>query len=97
VIAARIAISVIMFVASILGASYLIGTRAASVLGNLWKVALACATMAVLVPMLRHELVVLELNDFVQLAVLAAFGVATYVSTLFALGVRTKDYLVAAG
>jgi O-antigen/teichoic acid export membrane protein len=97
VIAARIAISIIMFIASLWGAAYLVGTAVASELGNLWKIALACAIMAVLVPVLRHGLVMVDLNAYIQLPVLAAFGAAAYVGTLFALGVRARDYLVAAG
>jgi O-antigen/teichoic acid export membrane protein len=90
VIVARLAMSLIMFIASLLAAQYLIGARATSELINLWKVAAACATMALLVMMMRHELHGRGLNAVVELVLTAAVGVAVYVGTLAALGVRLE-------
>jgi O-antigen/teichoic acid export membrane protein len=95
VIAARVVMSLIMFVFSLLAAQYLIGTRVASELRNLWKVGAACAAMAVLVLILRHELAGNGLNEVIELALTAAFGAVVYVGALFVLGVRLKDYFEA--
>jgi O-antigen/teichoic acid export membrane protein len=93
VIASRGAISVIMFIFSLLTARYLIGIRVASEIGNLCKVAAACAAMALLVFILRRELAGTDLNVFIKLSVAAAFGAAVYVGALLLLGVRFNDYL----
>jgi O-antigen/teichoic acid export membrane protein len=90
VIVARLAMSLIMFIASLLAAQYLIGARATSELIKLWKVAAACATMALLVMMMRHELHGRGLNAVVELVLTAAVGMAVYVGTLAALGVRLE-------
>jgi O-antigen/teichoic acid export membrane protein len=90
VIAARVAVSLIMFVLSLLTARHLIGVRVASVMGNLWKVGAACAAMALSVLMLRYGLAGRGLNTFIELGVTAGFGVAVYVGALSALGVRFK-------
>jgi O-antigen/teichoic acid export membrane protein len=92
VIAARVAMSVIMFILSLLSARYLIGIRVASELGNLWKVGVACAAMAFLVLILRHELAGRDLNAFIELSLTAAFGAGVYIGALFVLGVRFKGY-----
>jgi PST family polysaccharide transporter len=93
VVAARVAMSLLMFILSLLAARYLIGTRVASEVRNLWQVGAACAAMASLVLILRHELAGNHLNDIIELALTAAFGAVVYVGTLFALGVRFKGYL----
>jgi PST family polysaccharide transporter len=93
VVVARLAMSLIWFVLSLLTARYLIGTKLASEIGNLWKVAAACSAMAVLVLMLRHQLAGAELNLTIELIVTAAFGAVVYAATLFALGVRFKNFL----
>lgn len=90
VIAARGAVSLIMFVLSLLAARYLVGIKAASEVANLWKVAAACCVMAILVLVLRHELAGKDLNMVVELLLTAAFGAAVYIGALFALGVRFK-------
>jgi PST family polysaccharide transporter len=90
VIAARVAVSLIMFVLSLLTARHLIGVRIASVLGNLWKVGAACAAMALSVLLLRYGLAGRDLNTFIELGVIAGFGVVAYVGALSALGVRFK-------
>lgn len=93
VVAARVAMSLLMFILSLLAARYLIGTRVASEVRNLWQVGAACAAMAFLVLTLRHALAGNHLNDIIELALTAAFGAVVYVGTLFALGVRLKGYL----
>jgi PST family polysaccharide transporter len=97
VIVARLAMSLIMFVASLIAAQYLIGARVASELIGLWKVAAACAAMAVLVMMMRHELYGRDLNAVVELVLTAALGVVVYLGTLSALGVRLEGRREAAG
>jgi len=89
--------SLIMFVASLIAAQYLIGARVASELIGLWKVAAACAAMAVLVMMMRHELYGRDLNAVVELVLTAALGVVVYLGTLSALGVRLEGRREAAG
>jgi len=95
VIAARVAMSLIMFILSLLAARYLIDAKVASGVGNLWKVAAACTAMALLVLMLRYELAGANLNAAIELAVTAGFGAAVYIGTLFALGVRFKGHFEA--
>jgi O-antigen/teichoic acid export membrane protein len=90
VIAARGAVSVIMFVLSLLTARYLIGTNVVSELGHLWKVAAACSLMAIFVLMLRHELAGKHLNVVLELGITAACGTAVYIGALFILGIRRK-------
>jgi PST family polysaccharide transporter len=92
VIAARGAVSLVMFILSLLAARHLAGINAASEVANLWKVAAACCVMAVLVLILRHGLAGKDLNMVVELLSTAAFGAAVYIGALFALGVRFKGY-----
>jgi PST family polysaccharide transporter len=93
VVAARLAMSVIWFVLSLLTARHLVGTKLTSEIGNLWKVAAACAAMAILDLILRHELAGTALNMTIELIFTAAFGGLVYVTTLFALGVRFRNFL----
>jgi O-antigen/teichoic acid export membrane protein len=93
VIAARVAMSVVVFILSMLCARHMIGATITSALINLWKVAVAGAAMAVLVLVLRHEMDGHDLNAIVELALTAVFGAAVYVATLAALGVEFKHYL----
>jgi O-antigen/teichoic acid export membrane protein len=93
VIASRGAISVIMFVFSLLTARYLIGIKVASEVGNLGKVAAACVTMALAVLTLRHEFAGTGLNVFIEFGLTSIFGAAVYAGTLLLLGVRFNDYL----
>ena len=97
VIIARVAISLIMFIVSLVAAQYLIGARVLSELIGLWKTAAACAAMAVLVLMMRHQLYGSDLNAVVELILSAALGAVVYVGTLSVLGVRFKPNLQAAG
>lgn len=93
VIAARIAVSVIMFVASIVSAGHLLGIPVASEFYNLWKIAAACAAMTVAVTALREGLSAVHISAFIQLPVVAAFGAATYFGGLLMLGMRPRDFL----
>ena len=95
VIAARGAVSLIMFILSLLAARYLAGVNAASEVANLWRVAAACSVMALLVLILRYELTGKDLNLTIELVFTAAFGGVTYVGALFALGVGFKRYFEA--
>jgi hypothetical protein len=95
VIAARGAVSLIMFILSLLAARYLTGVNAASEVANLWRVAAACSVMALLVLILRYELTGKDLNLTIELVFTAAFGGVTYVGALFALGVGFKRYFEA--
>ncbi len=97
VIVVRVAISVIMFIVSLVAAQYLIGARVLSELIGLWKVAAACAAMAALVLMMRHEFFGFNLDAVVELILTTAFGALFYVGTLFALGVRFRSDLQAVG
>jgi O-antigen/teichoic acid export membrane protein len=97
VIFARMAMSVIVFMLSILLARHMIGTTLSSALINLWQVATASAAMAVLVLVLRHEMHGRAINAIVELALTAGFGAAVYVLALSALGIRFKHYLVGLG
>jgi O-antigen/teichoic acid export membrane protein len=92
VVAARGAMSLIMFMLALLTARYLIGIDAASEARNLWRVAAACAAMALLVSTMRYELAGSHLNAVLELGISAVVGAVVYASTLFALGVRSKRY-----
>jgi O-antigen/teichoic acid export membrane protein len=96
VIVARVAVSLIMFVVSLLTARQLIGVTVSSVLGSLWKVGAASAAMVLAVLMLRTGLAGRNLNAFIELGFTASFGAAIYLGVLLALGVRFKGYLQAA-
>jgi O-antigen/teichoic acid export membrane protein len=89
-VAARGAISIIMFIVALVTARNLIGIRMAVEVGNLWKVAVSCSVMALLVLVLRHELAGRALYAIVELGVTAALGAAVYMGALFVLGVRLK-------
>jgi O-antigen/teichoic acid export membrane protein len=89
-IAARGAVSVIMFFAALLTARKLAGINMAIEVANLWKVAVSCAVMALLVLFLRHQLVGRNLNELIELGVTAAFGAMVYIGALFVLGVRLR-------
>ncbi|MFX7870776.1 hypothetical protein ABTK02_22580, partial [Acinetobacter baumannii] len=68
VIAARLVMSLIVFVMSMWSARHMIGTTLSSALMNLWQVAAASLAMATLVLLLRHQVDGRILNDIVQLA-----------------------------
>jgi PST family polysaccharide transporter len=92
VIAARVAVSLVMFVLSLLTARYLVDVTVPFVLGSLWKIGAACAAMAVTVVLLRTELPEGLLNQFIELGLTAGFGALVYLGALYALGSRPKDY-----
>jgi len=89
-VAARGAISIIMFFVALATARKLIGISMAVEVGNLWKVGVSCSVMALLVLLLRHELAGRDLNAIIELGFTAAFGAAVYIGALFVLGVRLK-------
>jgi PST family polysaccharide transporter len=93
VIAARVTMSLIMFILSMLCARHMIGTSLSAALANLWKVAVACAAMAALVVAMRHQVVGRDFNAIIELALTALFGAGVYVASLSLLGVRFKQYL----
>jgi PST family polysaccharide transporter len=97
VIAARFAVSVIMFVATILAAGYLLGMRVISEIANLWKVAAASGAMAVTVMALLHGLTMAQLSAFIQLPIVATAGATAYFGALLVLGVRPKEYFSRVG
>ena len=89
-VAARGAASVIMFFAALLTARKLAGINMAIEVANLWKVAVSCAAMALLVLFLRHQLVGRNLNVLIELGVTTAFGAMVYIGALFVLGVSLR-------
>ena len=91
VIAARGAMSIIMFFVVLATARKLTGLSIAVQVGNLWKVAVSCLVMALLVLLLRHELAQGGFNSIMELGLTSAFGAAVYAGALFALGVRLKE------
>jgi O-antigen/teichoic acid export membrane protein len=96
-IAARVAMSLIMFVVSLIAAQYLIGARMLSALIGLWRTAAACAAMATLVPLMRHEVQGIGHNAIVELILSAGFGAMVYAGALSVLGVRLRPSLQAVG
>jgi O-antigen/teichoic acid export membrane protein len=89
-VAARGAVSVIMFFAALLTARKLAGINMAFEVANQWRVAVSCAAMALLVLLLRHQLDGSNLNGLVELGITAAFGAMVYIGALYALGVRLR-------
>jgi O-antigen/teichoic acid export membrane protein len=87
VIAARGAISLLMFAATVLSLKSLAGLSIATQIRNLWQIGVACCAMALSVLLLRRYLDALP-NVPGELACTAAFGALAYVGTLFALGMR---------
>jgi PST family polysaccharide transporter len=93
VAAADVAMAMIMFAASMICVRLMIDIDISSQAINLWKVAAAAITMAVLVFSARAGLHDRNLNAFLELALTATFGGIVYAVTLFALGIRPKDFL----
>jgi PST family polysaccharide transporter len=89
-VAARGAVSVIMFLAALLTARKVAGINMAFEVANQWRVAVSCAAMAILVLFLRHQLDGSNLSGLIELCTTAAFGVIVYISGLFVLGVRLR-------
>ncbi len=92
VIAARGAVSLILFVLSLLAARHLIGAKVASEVGQFWKIAAACSLMALFVLLLQHELTGKHLNAVLELVITSAFGAAIYLGALFAFGIRMTTF-----
>jgi len=90
VVAARGAVSIIMFFAVLATARKLTGISMAVEVRNLWKVGASCAVMALLVLLLRHEIAG-NINAVIELGIAAVSGAAVYVGALFVLGVRWQD------
>ncbi|MBP0113906.1 MULTISPECIES: lipopolysaccharide biosynthesis protein [Bradyrhizobium] len=91
VVAARAAVSFIMFVLSLIGARQLVGTSVASEAANLWPIAAACAVMTLLVMGLRYKLPEIHLAAFFELGVISLFGASVYVGALYGFGVRVSS------
>lgn len=91
VVAARGAVSLIMFVISLIGARQLVGTSVASEAANLWQIAAACAVMTVLVIGLRYKLPEIHMAAFFELGVISLFGAIVYVAALYGFGVRINS------
>ena len=92
VVAARVVVSVIIYVFSSLVARELSGVSIADELKNVWKTAVACAVMTCGVVFLRRYLNGLHLISFLELAVTSASGATIYIGALFALGVRLNKF-----
>lgn len=88
VVAARVVVSVIVYVVSSLVAHELSGVSIIAEMKNVWKTAVACAVMICSVVFLRQYLSELHLISFLELIVTAASGATVYVGALLALGVR---------
>jgi PST family polysaccharide transporter len=93
VVAARGAVSLIVFGLSLLAARHLVGTSAADQISNLWRVAASCAVMTVLVLALKYQLAHEHLNPIINLALLSVLGAAGYVGALLGFGIRIRSYL----
>jgi O-antigen/teichoic acid export membrane protein len=91
VVAARGAVSLIMFFAALLHARKLAGVNMAFEVANLWRVAVSCAVMALVVLSFRYQMDAKHLNVLVELGLAGATGAVSYVGTLFALRVRLND------
>lgn len=88
IIAARGAISVLMFTFSMVCARGLIGIGLRPQLLNLRKIAVAATTMSVVVLLLRHELAGFGLHELPELIFSASLGALIYMGVLFAYGAR---------
>jgi len=92
-IAARGAVSLILFISSLLTARKLVDISLASQLGNLWKVGAACSVMAFAVLLMRYNLTGNHINVLLELGLTAAFGAIVYIGALLVLGVRFSGYI----
>jgi O-antigen/teichoic acid export membrane protein len=89
-VAARGAVSVIMFFAALFTARNLAGIKMAFEVTNLWRVAVASIVMAALVLLFRHHFDGTNLSTLIELGLTAAVGCIVYVGALVALGVRLR-------
>jgi hypothetical protein len=89
-VAARGAVSVIMFIAALLTGRKVAGINMAFEVANLWRVTVSCAAMAFVVLFLRHQLDGRNVTVLVELGLAATLGGTVYAGALFALGVRFK-------
>jgi hypothetical protein len=92
VIISVLAMSFIIFILSMLFARSMVGATLPSQLINLWRVAAACVTMAVVVMIMRYGLQGRDVNRFVESILTALLGAAVYAGALSVLGVRPIDY-----
>jgi O-antigen/teichoic acid export membrane protein len=95
VVAARAAVSLVMFIASLLAAGKLAGVGIVTEIGNLWRVAVASALMVASVLAFRHFLNGLHLNDILQLGLTASLGAAVYVGALSVIGGHFREFMSA--
>jgi O-antigen/teichoic acid export membrane protein len=89
-VAARGAVSVIMFMATLFTAKSLAGVSIAVEIRNLWRAAGSCLIMALFVLLLRHQLDGIHVKTLIELIFVAAFGAGVYATALFVLGVRLR-------
>jgi PST family polysaccharide transporter len=92
VVAARVVVSVVIYVVSSLMAHEISGVSFVAELKSVWKTAVACAVMICSVVFLRRYLNELHLISFLELVVTAAGGATVYIGALFALGVRLTKF-----
>ena len=88
VLAARAAVSVIIFVVVLLTARRITGARALTQLISLWRVAVSTAVMSACVTLALRELAAVSLGDPIKLGLVVVVGAISYVGTLFGLGFR---------
>ncbi|MFT3952973.1 MAG: oligosaccharide flippase family protein [Piscinibacter sp.] len=87
-IVARVVMAALMFACYLVYARRLAGVGIRVQLKNIWKIAVATGAMAAEVVMVRYAVAPFGLHALVELAIAAATGVAVYVGTLHACGVR---------
>jgi O-antigen/teichoic acid export membrane protein len=92
IIAARGVMSLILFVLVALIARSLVGLDAISQARNLWRIAVASASMMISVYAIRHYLAGTGLAPISELIVASSFGATVYICTLLAVGERPADY-----
>ena len=88
IVAARVVVSVIVYVVSSLVAHELSGVSIVAELKSVWKTAVACAVMICSVVFLRRYLNEFHLISFLELVLTAAGGATVYFGAVLALGVR---------
>ncbi|MBP1847766.1 PST family polysaccharide transporter [Rhizobium petrolearium] len=85
---ARIVLSCLMFVFYLNEVRLLLGLGFLAQLKNLWKIAAAVVTMAIVVLLLRDAIAAYDYPDVVELAFVVAAGGASYGAVLLVLGLR---------
>ncbi len=89
-VVARGVTSVIMFMVTLVVAKEVAGIQILREVHNLWRPALACAVMAVVVHLVRLKLDLAVAQPVLELALIGAVGAATYAAALLAAGFRFK-------